>query len=159
MTRQETEEVCRAYDWRPARDPSNEDVEHTRNWIRHSLLPLMAEMNPGVSGSLAQLARAVSSDRDLLELIGRQTLAQLRNETGSVHRRHFMTLPAQLQNRVVRALFREQGVILSAERTAAALQVIHTGHGRIELPGGGQLSVAGGTISVVPPCPPMLADC
>ena len=159
VTRQETEDVCRAYDWLPAQDPSNEHLEHTRNRIRHSLLPQMAEINPNISERLAQLARAVGSDRALLDLVGQQTLAQLQDEDRSLERRLFMTLPGQLQNRVVRALCRKQGLILSAERTAAALQVIHTGHGRIELPGGAQLSVAGGTISVVPPCPPVVTDC
>ena len=158
ITREETEDVCRAYDWQPVPDPSNEHHGHTRNRIRHSLLPLMAEINPGVSERLAQLSHAVSSDRELLELIGQQTLAQLRDDHGAVVRRQFMTLPGQLQTRVLRALCREHGLILSAERTATALQVIHTGHGRIELPGGAQLSVASGTITLFPPCPPAASD-
>lgn len=159
VTRQETEDVCRAYDWQPVPDPSNEHPGHTRNRIRHSLLPLMAEINPGISERLAQLSRAVSSDRELLESIGQQTLTQLRDAGGAIVRRQFMTLPGQLQTRVLRALCREHGLILSAERTATALQVIHTGHGRIELPGGAHLNVAGGTISVAPPCPPTVSDC
>lgn len=159
VTRQETEDVCRAYHWRSVHDPSNDHLEHTRNRIRHSLLPLMSEINPSVSERLANLARAVGSERELLELVGQQTLSQLRDDGDTLPRRLFMTLPGQLQHRVVRALCREHGLILSAERTAAALQVIHTGHGRVELPGGAQLSVAGGTISVVPSCPPAVADC
>ena len=159
VTRRETEDVCRAYNWRPVSDPSNEHLEHTRNRIRRSLLPLMAEINPGISGRLAQLSRAVSSDRELLELIGQQTLAPLRDDSGAIARRRFLILPGQLQTRVLRAFCREHDLILSAERTATALQVIHTGHGRIELPGGAHLSVAGGTISVAPPCPPTLTDC
>ncbi|MXX48203.1 MAG: tRNA lysidine(34) synthetase TilS [Chloroflexi bacterium] len=159
VTRQETVDVCRAYDWQPVPDPSNEHLEHTRNRIRHSLLPLMSEINPGVSERLAQLSRAVSSDRELLELIGQETLTQLRDASGAIARRQFLTLPGPLQTRVLRALCREHGLILSAERTAAALQVIHTGHGRVELPGGAQISVAGGTISVAQPCPPPVSDC
>ena len=159
ITRQETEQVCRAYAWRPVEDPSNQAHAHTRNRVRHALLPQMAEINPNIAERLAQLARAVGSDRELLDLVGQQTLAQLQNEDGALQRRLFMTLPGPLQNRAVRALFREQGVVPSAERTAAALQVIHTGHGRVELPGGAGLSVTGGTISVVPPCPPAVTDC
>jgi len=159
ITRQETEQVCRAYGWRPVDDPSNHDLTYTRNRIRQALLPEMAEINPNISERLAELARAVGSDRELLDLVGQQTLAQLQDEDGALERRLFMTLPGQLQNRVVRALFREHGTVMSAERTAAALQVIHTGHGRVELPGGAGLSVTGGTISVDPPCPPAVADC
>ena len=154
VTRIETEAVCSAYGWTPVHDPSNDAPDHTRNRVRHALLPLMKEFNPNISERLAQMARSVSSDRELLDLIGQQTLEQMRDDAGSLPRRLFMLLPGQLQNRVIRALCREQGVILSAERTAAALQVIHTGHGQVELPEGARLSVAGGTIGLAPTCPP-----
>ena len=49
VTRDETESVCRAYGWDPVHDPSNDRLEHTRNRVRHSLLPLMREINPNVS--------------------------------------------------------------------------------------------------------------
>ena len=154
VTRAETEAVCLAYGWSPVYDPSNDRLEHTRNRVRHSLLPLMTEINPNISERLAQMARSVGSDRELLDLIGQQTLEQLRSDSGALPRRLFMSLPGQLQSRVVRALCREHEIILTAERTAAALQVIHTGHGLVELPDGAGLSVAGGTIRFVPPCPP-----
>ena len=154
VTRSETELVCDAYDWRPIHDPSNDQLEHTRNRIRQSLLPMMSEFNPNVAERLAQLARSVSSDRELLDLIGQQTLKQLRNSDGAVPRRPFRSLPGQLQNRVLRSLCREHGVILSTERTAAALQVIHTGHGEVELPGRASLTVADGVISISRGCPP-----
>jgi tRNA(Ile)-lysidine synthase len=150
VTRAETEAVCLAYGWTPARDPSNEQLEQTRNRVRRSVLPLIQEINPNIAERLAQLARSARSDRDLLELVGQQTLAQLLDEDGSLPRRSLLTLPGQLQARVVRALSRERGLILSAERTAAALQVIHTGHGLVELPGGLGLTVARGTISIGP---------
>lgn len=158
VTRAETEAVCHAYGWSPVSDPSNDQLEFTRNRVRHSLLPLMAEINPNVAERLAGLAKTVRSERELLDMIGQQTLEQLRGEAGALSRRLFLSLPGQLQNRVVRALCREAGVILSSERTAAALQVIHTGHGRVELPDGVWLSVAGGTIGLVPRCPPAGAE-
>ena len=148
VTRAETEAVCEAYGWNPVHDPSNDELAHTRNRIRHSLIPRMAEINPNVAARVAQLARAAESDRQLLDLIGSQTLSQLVDEHGAVPRRPFLTLPGQLQSRVVRALCREHGLILTAERTAAALQVIHMGHGVVEFPAGARLSVVGGTIEV-----------
>ena len=154
VTRTETEAVCRAYEWTPAEDPSNLDPVHTRNRIRMSLLPLMRELNPNVAERLAGLAGSVAGDRVLLEMMGAQALAQLRDEHGAIARRSFLSLPGQLQVRVIRAFCRERGVTLSAERTAAALQVIQHGHGVVELPEGGRLSVARGTIALDPGCPP-----
>ncbi len=158
VTREETESVCQAYEWTPVHDPSNDRLEYTRNRVRHSLLPLMNEINPNIAERLTEMARSVRSDRELLDLIGQQSLQQLRDDDGALPRRLFMSLDGQLQNRVVRAFCREHGLILTAERTAAALQVIHTGHGQVELPNGGQLSVVRGTISIGPPCPPAVSE-
>ena len=153
VTQTETEGVCRAYGVTPVQDPSNADLVHTRNRVRHSLLPLLESFNPNMSERLAELARAVGSDRELLELVGSQALRQLRGEAGALARRKFLALPAQLQVRVLRALCAEQGITLTAERTAAALQVILHGHGTVELSGGRRLAVARGTIGLSPPCP------
>ncbi len=153
-SREDTEAVCRAYGWEPVDDPSNDDLAHTRNRIRRALLPLMREINPGAEPRLAQLARAVGADRELLELIGRESLQQIREPDGQLSRRTFMTLPGPLQIRVIRAYCQERGLTLSAERTSAAIQVIHTGYGVVELPDRLRLSVARGTISLERGCPP-----
>ena len=161
-TRTDTEAVCRAYGWSSVHDPSNDELERTRNRVRHALLPPMTAINPNVAERLAQLARSARSDRELLDLIGEQTLERLRDEhgeLGALPRRAFISLPGQSQTRVLRALCREGGIILSAERTAAALQVIQRGRGLVELPGGGRLSVADGTIRLTPACPPPFAGC
>lgn len=154
VTRAETESVCGAYGWAPVHDPSNDQPVHTRNRIRMSLLPVLRQLNPNIAERLAGLASSVAADRELLEMVGRQALDQLRDEQGAIARRSFLSLPGPLQVRVIRAFCREHGVTLSAERTTAALQVIQHGHGVVELPEGGRLSVAGGTIAFKLACPP-----
>ena len=154
VTRAETEFVCLAYGWTPAHDPSNDDLIHTRNRVRRSLLPLMQAINPNVSERLADLARSVGSDRELLDLVGRQALEQILDEDGGLPRRVFLSLPGQLQVRVIRSFTQAQGVTLSSERTASALQVIHNGHGLVELPEGVCLRVAGGVVTIEGSSPP-----
>ena len=65
-----------------------------------------------------------------------------------------MSLPGPLQVRVIRALAQAHGVTLSSERTASALQVIHNGHGVVELPEGACLRVAGGVVTFERSSPP-----
>lgn len=154
VTRAETEAVCRAYGVTPARDPSNDEPAYTRNRVRQSLLPMLESFNPNIAERLAELAKSVGADRELLGLVGSQTLQQLRGASGELARRQFLALPGQLQVRVIRSLCAEQGITLTSERTAAALQVILHGHGVVELPGRHNLTVAGGTIALAPPCPP-----
>lgn len=154
LTRSDSELVCSAYDWTPAHDPSNDLPEFTRNRIRQELLPLMRGFNPNIAEGLARMAHSLRGDRELLDLIGRETLAQVRDAEGVVQRRALLALPGQLQTRVIRAFCQEAGITLSAERTAAALQIILHGHGVVELPDGARLSVARGTIELLEGCPP-----
>ncbi len=154
VTRAETVAVCEAYGVTPVDDPSNDEPIYTRNRVRQSLLPMLESFNPNISERLAELAKSVGADRELLELVGSQTLQQLRGASGKLARRQFLALPGQLQVRVIRAFCAEQGITLTAERTAAALQVILHGHGLVELSGRHNLTVARGTIALAPPCPP-----
>ncbi len=154
VTRAETVAVCDAYGVTPVDDPSNDEPIYTRNRVRQSLLPMLESFNPNISERLAELAKSVGADRELLELVGSQTLQQLRGASGKLARRQFLALPGQLQVRVIRAFCAEQGITLTAERTAAALQVILHGHGVVELSGRHNLTVARGTIALAPPCPP-----
>ena len=154
VSRAETEQVCRAYEWTPAHDPTNDDLVQTRNRVRQSLMPMMREINPNVSERLAELAQAVGLDRTLLELVGRQALEQMLDADSRVPRRMFMSLPGPLQVRVVRSLAQMHGATLSSERTASALQVIHNGHGVVELPEGDCLRVAEGVVTFERSSPP-----
>lgn len=154
VTRAETVAVCDAYGVTPVDDPSNDEPIYTRNRVRQSLLPMLEPFNPNISERLAELAKSVGADRELLELVGSQTLEQLRGASGKLARRQFLALPGQLQVRVIRSFCAEQGITLTAERTAAALQVILHGHGVVELSGRHNLTVARGTIALAPPCPP-----
>ncbi|MDE2893309.1 MAG: tRNA lysidine(34) synthetase TilS [Chloroflexota bacterium] len=154
VTRAETVAVCEAYGVTPAEDPSNDEPAYMRNRVRQSLLPMLESFNPNIAERLAELAKSVGADRELLELVGSQTLEQVRGASGELARRQFLALPGQLQVRVIRSLCAEQGITLTAERTAAVLQVILHGHGVVELSGGHHLTVARGTIALVPLCPP-----
>ena len=148
LTRTDAEAVCRAYGWSPTHDPSNDEQSHTRNRLRHSLLPLMRELNPNVSGQLAQLAASARLDLTLLEQLADEALSQVCDARGALQRRLLLKQRRALQPRILRAYCHERGIILSAERTAAALSVIVGGHGVVELPGGQRLTVANGTIQL-----------
>ena len=51
-----------------ARDPSNADRRHQRVRVREELLPLLAELSPGIVGHLNALADALSTDEPPAEL-------------------------------------------------------------------------------------------
>jgi tRNA(Ile)-lysidine synthetase, N-terminal domain/tRNA(Ile)-lysidine synthetase, C-terminal domain len=60
ITRAETLAYCAHYGLQPMEDASNTDIRYLRNRIRHQLLPLLEEMNPGFRSTLlrnAEIAR------------------------------------------------------------------------------------------------------
>lgn len=68
-SRDAIEAYCQAHDLQPIQDPSNEDVGFFRNRLRHELLPLLADYNPQAKAHLAQSARILAADQDLLEAL------------------------------------------------------------------------------------------
>ncbi|MFQ5925511.1 MAG: tRNA lysidine(34) synthetase TilS [Dehalococcoidia bacterium] len=67
VTREETEEYCRAYDLEPRTDFSNYALDHTRNRFRYELIPLLQSYNRNIGAALIRTARAAADDLSFLE--------------------------------------------------------------------------------------------
>ena len=148
-TRAETRRVCELFGFEPAEDPANRDLTRVRNRLRQELLPLLREFNPRIETGLAELAASARGDRALLESQSLAALTQASldgDEFGSLDRRALLDYPPALQARVLRAYAARFGSPLTAERTRAALAVLASGHGTVELGGERVLRVAGGRV-------------
>ncbi len=69
LSRDETLAYCRAAGLEPLEDASNLSPDFERNRLRHEVLPLLRELNPGVEAALAALAASVRPDADLIEAL------------------------------------------------------------------------------------------
>ena len=58
-------------------DPSNEDLQYSRNYLRHQVLPLLAERWPAVSTVLARTAEHLAEAQSLLDELAAQDLPTL----------------------------------------------------------------------------------
>ena len=67
MTREDTHAYCAAHGLTPLEDVTNEDVHYQRNRIRHELLPLLEQMNPGFRATLLRNAEVMSVDLAWIE--------------------------------------------------------------------------------------------
>jgi tRNA(Ile)-lysidine synthase len=68
VTRAETAEYCRAQQIVPLEDHSNADPRFLRNRIRHEVVPLLKELNPGIQSTLLRNAEVVRVDLEWLEV-------------------------------------------------------------------------------------------
>jgi tRNA(Ile)-lysidine synthase len=66
VTRADIEVYCAVNGLRPRFDVSNLDQTYFRNWLRHTVLPLLAQHNPGVRDVLCRTAEVAAADYDLL---------------------------------------------------------------------------------------------
>lgn len=109
ITREEIEQYGREckLDWR--HDASNNALHHTRNRIRHELLPLLAQYNPNIRAALTRLADTLASDVEIVELTTRETFDRIaieENHTVKVDRKAWRALIAGLQRAVLREAVR-----------------------------------------------------
>jgi tRNA(Ile)-lysidine synthase len=75
--REETREWCRrrGLGWRD--DPTNEDTNYARARVRHAVLPQLRELNPAAERNVAETARLLRDEQDVLDTAVDQALERL----------------------------------------------------------------------------------
>jgi tRNA(Ile)-lysidine synthase len=59
-------DYCARHGLAPRFDRSNLDTTYFRNWLRHEVIPLLAQHNPNVREVMGRTARVIAADYDLL---------------------------------------------------------------------------------------------
>jgi tRNA(Ile)-lysidine synthase len=77
VPRTEVEAYCRQYSLEPRFDRSNLDTTYYRNWLRHEVLPLLTQHNPGVRDVLRRSAQVMAADHALLRSLLADTWPQI----------------------------------------------------------------------------------
>ncbi|WP_338800931.1 tRNA lysidine(34) synthetase TilS [Pseudomonas sp. RSB 5.4] len=76
VTRSELEAYARAHQLRWIEDPSNEDRQFSRNYLRHQVLPLLTARWPQAQASMARSAAHLREAQGLLDELAQLDLAQ-----------------------------------------------------------------------------------
>ena len=156
VVRAETEALCHSRGIEPVLDPANLEPGYTRNRIRHTVLPLLREMNPRVDGALARLAAQAAVDSDTLAALSVAARATVGDPTATgagvgLSRRALRRLEPAIRQRVLRQLAQGAGApSLSAERTAALERLAMRGGHAVDLGGGGLATARGDGLSIGP---------
>ena len=130
ITREDTRDWCRSrgLEWRE--DPSNEDVGYARARVRHEVMPHLRELNPAAERNIAETARRLREEEDLVEAAVDEALERLgpAPELAALRRE-----PAGLARLV---LTRLAGVAVSPQRTAETLRLADQGTHELDVGGG-----------------------
>lgn len=89
-----------------ADDPANRDPSHRRNRLRHEVLPLLEEIQPGVRSALARTARLLGGDDAVLEDVARRVPLRIEQDAvlvpfGALHA-HPRPVAARVARRALR---------------------------------------------------------
>jgi tRNA(Ile)-lysidine synthase len=106
VSRAEILAYCREHGLRPLEDESNNDPRFLRNRIRHELLPLLEELNPGIRETLRRSAEVLRVDLAWLEacVVAQWPHVVVAEDEGVIrlHRSSLLRLPLSLQRHLLR---------------------------------------------------------
>ena len=103
-------EYARANDLTWIDDPSNSDTRLRRNFLRHEILPKLAERWPDTSVALAHSAAWTRAAADHIDSEARTELARLRGGPSQLNWREWLHLSDALRDAVLRLWLRELGL-------------------------------------------------
>lgn len=148
-TRTEIEQYCADNGIAFVTDSTNEDETYTRNILRRRVLPMLREINPSVDAAILRLAQAAESDETMLTDYARQKMIESTVGDGEYDREVLLSLPKSIRYRFLRVAL-EQLDCRSMEHRHFALfdEMLSAGSGCVQLPGGFQLCVSDGCVSV-----------
>jgi len=148
---------CDAHGLEPRFDRSNLDTTYFRNWLRHKVLPLLAQHNPNIHRVLQRTAQVVADDYALLRSLLAETWPRVVLEEDAerivFNRQVWRSLPTGLQRSTLReAVHRLRRSLrdIGFVHVENAVQVARSGTtgDRATLPRGLMLTVEYGRLTV-----------
>ncbi len=152
ISRADIEAYCARHGLASRHDESNDDLQFTRNRIRHELLPVLQTYNPQIRSRLQQLAIITTDEYDAQLTQFNKIWADLLTGQGAswlgLGRQQFMALPAAWQRLALRRAIQQlspQTTEISFQTIELARTLVHEPQSGTEatLPGGIVMQVAG----------------
>lgn len=111
VPRAELQAQAAARGLRHIEDPSNLDLRHRRNRLRHEVLPLLREAWPQADAALAASARLLAEDAALIDQFAGTVLAEASGaDPRTLQVERLLRAPAALQRHVLRRWLAEAGL-------------------------------------------------
>ena len=147
-TRELIERYCVEHGLQPQRDPSNFDLDATRNRIRHDLLPRLIEYNPHIIAALGRTAAVCVEEHRFVLAALEQAWPQLVHErvgAVDVDGPAWRALPIALQRAAIR---RAHAHVLAGDATLG-LEHVESARALIERGVGGRITLPGNIVLAV----------
>lgn len=118
LTRDQTREIASLADLGFVDDPMNQDLDLTRNRVRHLILPEMRVLNPQIAEAMARTAKSLRADAEFLDAQTRGDPAKEGLSIGVL-----TTSPAALADRLLRHWLASHEITVTADLIARVWSV------------------------------------
>lgn len=115
-------------------DSTNLSEDYTRNFLRHSVVPLLREINPSLDRTAAEAASLLREEEAFLEWTANAAYDSAKQPDGSL--RGLAALHSAVQRRCIRRFLEENGIRADL-RSITAVQALLAKGGRMEIVRGG----------------------
>lgn len=150
MTREEVEACCRENQVPYLTDSTNLSDDYTRNRLRHHLVPLCKEINPGFEKGVLRLSETLSQDEVYFMEQAKNALDNARLENGTYSSHSLAELPAPILSRAVLLCAQAFSCrCLEQKHIKAVCNAISEGSGACDLPCGLYAAVSQGMFRIV----------
>lgn len=150
-TRKEVEAYCRENNVPYLTDSTNLSDDYTRNRLRHHLVPLCKEFNPGFERGALRLSESLSQDNAYLLAQAQDALDKARLENGTYDCKILAALPVPVLSRAVMLCAQKPGCrCLEQVHIHCVCKAIRDGNGACDLPCGLYAAVSQGMFRIIP---------
>lgn len=142
-SREEIEAFLKENNTQYVTDSTNLTDEYTRNRIRHSVIPVLKQLNPSVAESFYQTAKLLKADRDCLERAAKQEFS-LRFDGEKLSVKDYGLLDGAIASRVITMYFEKLGFEVNNYCIKGVTDLAVKGEGRFQIKEGRMLKVSKG---------------
>lgn len=132
ISRDEIESYCKENNINYRTDSTNQSLEYTRNYLRHRVMPLLYDLNPNLTQTLARAASLFYEDEECLQTQAKNLYRQImRKENGQIilKAQPLAAAPVALSSRVIRQALADFSTKTDIDRVhiQGVLQLIKNG--------------------------------
>ncbi len=148
ITRAEVEAYCAYYDLSYVTDSTNLEQDYARNKIRHSVIPVLKEINPSFEIAVEHLTENLRADEEYYRSLALESLSAAKCKEG-YRLSQLKALPQPVLIRAVAAAAKEAAnARIESKHLGAVVRMIQKGAGSVTIAGGIQCSVQGNTFFI-----------
>lgn len=128
VPREEIEAHCREKSLGYVEDSTNAEDAYTRNRLRHSVVPVLKDLNPNLNETLARMAAGLAADEAYLQAQAAEALQAAKGEfPGTLRQEKLQELPEPVLVRVLRRWMEDRGLGVQEKHLRTAIDCVRQG--------------------------------